>query len=119
MKLEKPLLEDLKDFLENAHYLITDDIGATVIKGRITRLYNRLVDPQTPINQLASIYKLLAAYALLGMKNAEQELNNRITTGPKRDHQKQVKTTKHNKDNEIPRRHEAPLTNVYKDSGVR
>lgn len=76
-KLPKAITENLQDFLDQSGYLITDEVGDTVIQERIKRLYNRLANPNTPKDQLPSTYKLLMGYSLLGLQRETLEKDSR------------------------------------------
>ena len=58
---------DLKEFVGNASWLLETDIGKKKLMEDITRQYNRLIDPNTPKDQLRAVYQLLASYAVLGL----------------------------------------------------
>jgi hypothetical protein len=73
--ISKQVIQDLQSFIDNAAYLVTSKEGDKTIQRRITRLYNRLSDTKTPKDQLPAIYKLLAAYALLGMQRENLEIS--------------------------------------------
>lgn len=67
---------DIKEFITNSNYLPKDEVGRQVIKERITRLYNQLTNPNTHKENIKSMYKLIAAYAIMGLMG---EIEHRVT----------------------------------------
>jgi hypothetical protein len=72
-KLPKSITKDLRAFLEQSGYLITNEVGGVVIQERIDRLLKQLSDPNCPFRKGA--YKLIAAYAVLGLMREDLEID--------------------------------------------